>query len=105
MNNITFKQFIYTYNFRCVDATKNFNDNAWEDTLIIRIYPHREDFLNIEWFEFGVYDFSNKECTWEICERVLSKDILDSYVESISYDGERDNVVTICLTKEKHYIS
>lgn len=105
MKNITFKQFIYAYNFRSYDDSKRCDDDKY-NTTIIRIFPPSENFNRAsEWFEFGIYDFSNKEYTWENCEKVLSKDILDNYVESINYNEEFDNVVTIYLTKEQNYIS
>ena len=99
MNNITFKQFIYTYNFRYINDIKNGDyDN---DTCIIRIYPPSEMMSEKKWFEFGIYDFSGEDYKWKICEEVLSKEILNSYVEQICFNQDYHNVVTIYLTKEK----
>lgn len=100
MNNITFKQFIYTYNFRYVNNIKQ-NGDYDNDTCIIRIYPATETNERNRWFEFGIYDFSEDDYKWNICENVLSKEILNSYIESISYNEDYNNVVTIYLTKDK----
>ena len=98
MNNIPFREFINTYNFRYVN---NLQDNYNYDTQIIRIYPPSDEIRRNDWFEFGVYDFSESSCKQKIIETVLSKEILDSYVESISFNQDYENVVTIYLTKEK----
>lgn len=98
MNNIPFREFINTYNFRSLNDLKgdyNF------DTQIIRIYPPSEEMERHNWFEFGVYDFSESSYKQKIIETALSKEILDSYVQSISYNQEIENVVTIYLTKNK----
>lgn len=101
MKAITFKQFIYTYNFRNIDDSKKYDKDQY-NTTIIRIFPLRENFQYNEWFEFGIYDFSNKDYTWKNCEKVLSKEILNSYISSISYNEEFDNVVTIYLTNNSN---
>lgn len=98
MNNIPFREFINTYNFRYIN---NLKDDYNYDTQIIRIYPPSEKEERYKWFEFGVYDFSESSYKQEIIEQVLSKEILDSYVESISFNQDYENVVTIHLTKEK----
>lgn len=95
--NIPFKQFIKAYNFRRINDS--ITAGIKEDTEIIRIYPAEYDANN--WFELGVNDFSR---TWEkmdILEQVLSKEILNSYVETISYLEGIQSTVTIYLTKEK----
>lgn len=98
MNNIPFREFINTYNFRYVNNLQNDYNN---DTQIIRIYPPSDETERHKWFEFGVYDFSESSYKQKIIEQVLSKEILDSYVESISCNTDYENVVTICLTKQK----
>lgn len=98
MNNIPFREFINTYNFRYVN---NLQDNYNYDTQIIRIYPPSDGLIRNDWFEFGVYDFGESSCKQKIIETVLSKEILNSYVESISYNQDYENTVTIHLTKEK----
>lgn len=98
MNNIPFREFINTYNFRYIN---DLQDNYNFDTQTIRIYPPSEEMNRRNWFEFGVYDFSESSCKQKIIETVLSKEILDSYVESISLNQDYEKVVTIYLTKEK----
>lgn len=98
MNNIPFREFINTYNFRYIN---NLQDDYNFDTQIIRIYPPSDEMKRHYWFEFGVYDFSESSCKQKIIETVLSKEILESYVESISFNQDYENVVTIYLTKEK----
>lgn len=98
MNNIPFREFINTYNFRYIN---NLQDNYNFDTQIIRIYPPGDRTDSYNWFEFGVYDFSESSCKQKIIEQVLSKEILDSYVERISYNQDYENTVTIHLTKKK----
>lgn len=98
MNNIPFREFINTYNFRYVN---NLQNDYNFDTQIIRIYPPSEEIHRNHWFEFGVYDFSESSVKQKIIEQVLSKEILDSYVESISCNTDCENVVTIYLTKQK----
>lgn len=98
MKNIPFKEFINTYNFRYVNDLK---DNYNLDTQIIRIYPPSDEMERHNWFEFGVYDFSESSYKQKIIETVLSKEILDSYVESISFNQDYENIVTIYLTKKK----
>ena len=99
MEKITFKQFIYTYNFRYINNLKN--DPYNYDTQIIRIYPPNGSDYEQDWFEFGVNDFSNKDYTWNICKKVLDSEILDSYVETVQYNDDYNNVLTIYLSKNK----
>ena len=95
---ISFKQFIYTYNFRYVNQLRSQDyDN---DTCIIRIYPPTNDFYKNNWFEFGIYDFSEKEVMWKMCQEIFTKDILESYIDSICYNEDYNVVVTLYLTKE-----
>lgn len=98
-NNITFKQFLLTYNFRYV------LDNSEEgmDTAIIRIYPpSTEDNLkyNNYWFEFGIYDYSEDSWKIKIAEECLSQEILNSYISSFHVD-EKTSTFHVYLTKDK----
>ena len=43
MNNITFEQFIKTYNFRYVNESIGDKNDLCNDTCIIRIYPPSDD--------------------------------------------------------------
>lgn len=97
MNNIPFREFINTYNFRYIN---NLGNDYNFDTQIIRIYPPSNEIKRNNWFEFGVYDFSESSVKQKIIEQVLSQEILDSYVESISFNRDYENTVTIYLTKE-----
>ena len=99
MKRMTFKQFIYTYCFRHVNDFRD--DEAQFDTTIIRIYPPVDNYERHRWFEFGVYDFSEDEYKWSICEQVLSKEILNSFVSEIEYNSERENVVHVYLDKKE----
>lgn len=98
MNNISFREFINTYNFRYIN---DLQDNYNFDTQIIRIYPPSDEMERHNWFEFGVYDFSERSYKQKIIETVLSKEILDSYIETISFNHDYENTVTIYLTKDK----
>lgn len=100
MNNIPFREFINTYNFRYVsDRPDGYN----LDTQIIRIYPPTEEerYNTSFWFELGIYDYSESSYKQKIIENVLSKEILESYVDSISYNCDLQNCVHIYLTKKK----
>lgn len=91
-----FKEFIKTYNFRYVnDLGERYN----LDTQTIRIYPDNDDIGRNYWFEFGVYDFGEEEYKMDICESVLSKEIMESYVEIISMNPDLEKVVTVYLKK------
>lgn len=98
MNNISFREFINTYNFRYIN---DLQDNYNFDTQIIRIYPPSDEMERHNWFEFGVYDFSERSYKQKIIETVLSKEILDSYIETISFNHDYEKTVTIYLTKDK----
>ena len=101
MDNISFEQFIKTYNFRYINDTVSHNKEIGNDTCIIRIYLPTDDFYRDNWFDFGIYDFGSKESTWEMCKQILSKEILNSYVSCVQYNPEYDCEVTIYLTKNK----
>lgn len=101
MDNISFEQFIKTYNFRYVNDSIKAKKDIDNDTCIIRIYPPTDDFYKDNWFDFGIYDFGSKESTWECCKQILSKEIINSYVNCIQYNPDYDCEVTIYLTKEK----
>lgn len=100
MNYITFEQFIKTFNFRMVDEKRG---EMYYDTTIIRIYPDTETGMmsTDNWFEFGVYNFGEPDSTWEICKNIFTPEILYSYVYSISFNTDYENLVTIYLTKEQ----
>ena len=49
MNNITFKQFLMTYNFRNVIGNGCGTEN--EDTQIIRLYPPTEESENFSQYK------------------------------------------------------
>lgn len=97
---ITFRQLIETYNFRYVNDIREEKYNL--DTTMIRVYLPSEEINSSEWFEFGVYDFSETSYKMGICEKALSKEVMDSYVESIGYNPSIESVVTIYLTKKKN---
>lgn len=99
MNRITFRQFILTYNFRDINQFNNDDDQF--DTSIIRIYLPNDEFHKHEWFEFGIYDFSEDSFKMEMCERIFSKEILDSYIASFEYNDSHENVFTVYLSKDK----
>lgn len=102
MNNITFEQFIKTFNFRYVNDIKSKGDYD-NDTCIVRIYPPTDEFKahNNDWFEFGLYDFGEKESTWDRCKKVLAPEILNSFIDTFQYNPDYNNVVTVYLTKDK----
>ena len=100
---ITFEQFIKTFNFRDYAGYSNEFKKDIYDTKIIRIYLPCDYDTNKdnEWFEFGVYDFSEKECTWDICKKVFNDEILKSYVSSIGYNiYDNDLALEVVLSKE-----
>lgn len=96
-----FKDFLETYNFRYLNDLKDINGDASYDTQIIRVYPPSDSFNRHDWFEFGVYDYSETEWKIGICEKVLTKEILNSYVESVSLNPDYEKVVTVYLTDKK----
>ena len=102
MNNITFKQFLLTYNFRdCVDNGTNIEN---ETTQIIRIYPPEEEnglYSKLYgWIEFGIYNFSMDEIKMHIAETFLSEKIMNSYVENFYVDNYT-SILYVYLTDEK----
>ena len=95
--NIPFKQFLITYNFRYVI------DDTQEglDTKIVRIYPpQKEDYDHNNWFEFGIYDFSEDSFKMSIALQCLSQEILNSYISSFHVD-EKTSIFHVYLTKDK----
>lgn len=78
--NITFEQFIKTYNFRYAPDSDTF------DTKIVRIYFGDHD----DWFDFGVYDFGSVSDTWERVSKILDKKVLQSYVSQFCYDYKNE---------------
>ena len=107
MRNITFKQFIQTYNFRDINDTKRLPNGEYaEDTKTIRIYLPKiyDDFdLESKWIEFGIYDFGTNKYKIQICEEFLSDDILNSYVDEIKVEenGEWREIIKVYLTQDK----
>lgn len=105
MKRITFRQFISTYNFRDINEsiTKS-NGDYEEDAISIRIHlPFEKLSFQKDWIDLGVYDFSSDEYKMELCETFLSKEILDSYVETICLKkcGAYRDMTEIYLTLDK----
>ena len=98
---IKFKEFLETYNFRYLNDLRESNGDASYDTQTIRVYPPSDSFTRNDWFEFGVYDYSETEWKMGICQRVLTKEIMDSYVESVSLNPDYEKVVTVYLTDKE----
>lgn len=97
MKNITFKQFLNTYNFRNVlDSTEE-----GMDTAIVRIYPDLDnEYSEHRWFEFGLYDYSESSWKRDIANLCLSKEVMESYISSF-YVNEKTGVLHVWLTMEK----
>lgn len=100
MNNITFKQFLLTYNFRYViDGSEQ-----GYDTQIIRIYPPEGEngpySRGHEWIEFGIYDFSEDSWKMSLAEKFLNENIMNSYVEDFCVN-EKTSILHIYLTNKK----
>lgn len=94
MNRITFEQFIKTFNFRELNEYAT-TEHEKLNTKIIRIYfNNKQD----SWFEFGVYDFGMH--TWELVQKILSKEICKSYVDAMSYNTNL-NVLEVYLQRFK----
>ena len=85
MKEITFKQFVETFNFREYNEYAS-TERDKHDTKIVRIYIDN-DSLD-EWFELGIYDFSIH--TWDLIEKILHPDICKSVVSSMTYDTGLD---------------
>ena len=103
INRINFEQFIKTFNFRDYAGYSDEFKKDIYDTKIVRVYlPYNYDENNDnEWFEFGVYDFSDKNFTWSICKKIFKEEILNSYVNSIGYNlYNSDLALEIYLSKE-----
>jgi len=103
MNRITFEQFIKTFNFRNYAGYNNEFKKDVFDTYIVRIYlPNKEgNYKDNDWFEFGIYDFSEKEYIWDLCENIFNDNILKSYVSGIQYNVyDSDLALEIYLSKE-----
>ena len=101
MQNISFRQFMITYNFR------QYNDNGETendkmDCSTIRInYPTNEEETCHHWFEFGMYDY---ECDLERIkhfETIFSEHHLNMYISSIYHKNEL-NMLEIYLTKDRY---
>lgn len=78
MKNMTFEQFLLTYNFREPLPNDKY------DTQIIRIHlPDKEDYHLDEWFEFGIYNFDRGVDILKRIKKIFNEDILKSYVYSM----------------------
>ena len=85
MEYITFKQFVYTINIRdcyLTDKGKEMNGND-----IIRIY-YGTEFKKDNYIEVGWYDYFNKDTVWEILNKTLNKNILESVVTDFGYNED-----------------
>lgn len=103
MNNITFKQFLMTYNFRSAIGNGCGTEN--EDTQIIRLYPpteESENFLQYKWIEFGIYDFSANSLKMLIAETFLNEKIMNSYIESFFVE-DNTSILHVYLTNREEY--
>lgn len=83
MKNITFEQFLLTYNFRLSDGTQN-SDGAW-NSQTIRVHIPQKDlsYDTSDWFEFGIYHFDRGVDILKRIRKIFNEDILKSYVYSI----------------------
>ena len=91
---ITFKQFVETFNFG--DYDQYCSEDVYKyNTKNIRVY--HSNIHKCDWFEFGVYDFG--EDTWNILEKSLSKNVLESYIDCITYNGEI-NMVEVYIAQK-----
>lgn len=86
MKQITFKQFIRTYNFRYIVENDKERNGADYATRIIRIYYGNSP---EEWFEFGVYDYYDYgEYIWENVKEILNPQICNMSVKYFYYDQD-----------------
>lgn len=99
---ITFKQFMDVFNFRVFSQDAYGKDR--HDTKIVRFFfAYDKAYDDTQWFEFGVYDFGFSN--WELLQKILSKDICESYVDNITYNSETGmtevwlNIERECVTK------
>ena len=104
MNRITFEQFIKTFNFRDYAGYNSAFKKDVYDTKIIRIYLPINEEVNSkdsDWFEFGIYDFTEKEYMWNLCKIIFNDNILKSYVSGIQYNVYDSGLsLQIYLSKE-----
>lgn len=104
MNRITFEQFIKTFNFRDYAGYSSEFKKEVYDTKIIRIYlPINEgsNYKDNDWFEFGIYDFTEKEYIWNLCKIIFNDNILKCYVSGIQYNVYDSSLsLQIYLSKE-----
>lgn len=102
IDHIPFIEFMKIHNFRdCHDAKDGSCDN---DTKIIRIYygglVDKNCFRDkYNWFEFGIYNFGLTSSFVESLNRIFSKDILNSYVDSFCVNSET-GILEVWLTDE-----
>ena len=89
---ITFKQFIYTLSIRR-------SEEPGAEGNDIRIYPDIEGYNKNNWFDLCWYDFFNKSSVWNYLEKILSKDILNSFVDTIWEDSDSE---MLCISLVNH---
>lgn len=100
LKNITFKQFIETYNFREAIPSRYADSPCRHSTKVIRIdFRELVDGYDGCWFEFGVYDWGDSK--YRLINQVLDDRILNSYISSISYSDD-DEILIVDLTKDKY---
>lgn len=81
MKNITFEQFLLTYNFRDYKDDRGISENEKYDTQIIRVYLPNEDIVPMsEWFEIGLYHFDSGETILKRVQEIFALKLLNSYV-------------------------
>lgn len=98
MQAITFEQFIETFSFRHYNQYAE-SERDKRDSKMVRFYIDDENLDN--WFELGLYDYSNT--TWRLVKRILSKEILQSYVSSMTYNTGLDTL-EVYLQKERELL-
>lgn len=103
INYIPFMEFMKIHNFRDTHNSSKGNDYE-NDTKIVRIYyggitdnnPFRD---KSEWFEFGIYDFGSTRQLIQGLNKILSKEIIDSYVDSFCVNDET-GILEIWITSD-----
>ena len=101
MNTITFKQFLLTYNFRNYRTDCELENNKWDThTIRVEYYP-KEDSLQTDWFELGLYDYGPNCVKLDSINKILSNEILKMNVSSFCFDYDL-NIFVVTLTNENH---
>ena len=98
MKNITFKQFLYTFNFREF-RNEDYHTKEGYNTKIIRIYYPMEDFSYTDdyWIEFGLNDFISDESKEKLLKMFFTTEILNSYIGCIE-DQRHSDCIELYLT-------